>query len=76
MAHQVFANEGRTIACMMKKVPQVPMPFWQFYITVDAIDAAVERVKTHGGKITNGRIPCRAMRGLSRGSIRKGRNSR
>ncbi len=39
--YQLFANEGQDIGGMMKKLSQVPMPFWQFYITVDAIDAAV-----------------------------------
>lgn len=55
--YQLFANEGRDTGGMMRKLDHVPMPFWQFYITVDAIDAAVERVKAHGGTITNGPHP-------------------
>ncbi|MCD2173145.1 VOC family protein [Rhizobium sp. C4] len=55
--YQLFANEGRDIGGMMKKHDQVPLPFWGFYITVDAIDAAVERVKENGGTITNGPHP-------------------
>jgi len=55
--YQVFANEGRDLGGMMRKFDQMPVPFWNYYITVDAIDAAVERVKAHGGSITNGPHP-------------------
>jgi predicted enzyme related to lactoylglutathione lyase len=30
------------------------VPYWLFYTQVDAIDAAAERVKAHGGQILNG----------------------
>ena len=29
-------------------------PWWTFYINVEAIDAAIERVNAAGGKVTNG----------------------
>lgn len=55
--YQVFAGEGRDIGGMMRKPAQAPVPYWSFYITVEAIDAAVERVKAHGGTIVNGPHP-------------------
>jgi uncharacterized protein len=39
---------------MMAKPPQVPVSCWTFYFCVDSIGAAIERVKTGGGKIING----------------------
>jgi predicted enzyme related to lactoylglutathione lyase len=39
---------------MMIKAPQIPVSCWSFYFTVDAISAAIERVKAGGGKIVNG----------------------
>jgi uncharacterized protein len=36
------------------KTPQTPAPFWLYYFYVDAVDAAVERVKAHGGQVVNG----------------------
>ena len=39
---------------MMAKPPQVPVSCWNFYFNVDSIGAAVERVKSGGGKILNG----------------------
>ena len=39
---------------MMNKPPQIPMPVWQFYFNVAAIDAAAKRVTDNGGKILMG----------------------
>ena len=39
---------------MMKKMAQEPMAHWVYYINVEAIDAAVERVKSAGGQVING----------------------
>jgi uncharacterized protein len=55
--YQLFAVEGRDIGGMMKKMDQMPAPFWNYYITVEAIDAAIERVKAQGGTIINGPHP-------------------
>lgn len=38
----------------MTKAPQVPVSSWSFYFCADSINAAVERVKSGGGKIVNG----------------------
>jgi predicted enzyme related to lactoylglutathione lyase len=34
--------------------PQAPHPYWLYYIAVDAIDAAIERVKANGGEVLHG----------------------
>ncbi len=39
---------------MMKKTADTPQPFWLYYITVEAIDAAAGWVKSAGGQILNG----------------------
>ncbi|WFP60060.1 VOC family protein [Mesorhizobium sp. WSM4904] len=39
---------------MMNKPPQIPVPVWQFYFNVDAIDAAAKRVTDNGGKVLMG----------------------
>jgi predicted enzyme related to lactoylglutathione lyase len=45
---------GETIGAMMQKPPQVPAGCWTFYIRVNGIDGAVERVKAGGGQVLNG----------------------
>lgn len=39
---------------MMTKMAETPAPFWLYYFNVDAIDAAVDRIKDAGGKIMQG----------------------
>jgi predicted enzyme related to lactoylglutathione lyase len=39
---------------IMRKGDHIPVPCWNFYFQVDAINAAVERVKAGGGKVLNG----------------------
>lgn len=52
--YQLFAAGSQPIGGMMTKRPEVPQPFWLFYVNVAAIDAAVERVKAGGGQVVNG----------------------
>ncbi len=52
--YQIFTSKGQQRGGMMKKTAQTPQPFWLYYINVDAIDAAAERVKSAGGQIVNG----------------------
>lgn len=51
--HVFDAGDGQQ-GGIFTKTPQTPAPFWLYYFNVDAIDAAVERVKAHGGKVVNG----------------------
>ena len=52
--YQIFNIKGQQAGGMMKKMDQEPAAHWLYYITVDAIDAAQERVKSAGGQVING----------------------
>ena len=52
--YQTFATGGAPVGGMMTKPPQVPKPGWLFYFNVDAIDAAIGRVKADGGEMLHG----------------------
>lgn len=54
--YQLFtdgASAGDT-GGMMTKPAEIPAPFWTYYINVDAIGLAVERLKAGGGTVING----------------------
>jgi predicted enzyme related to lactoylglutathione lyase len=38
----------------MTKTAEMPVPAWNFYFNVPAIDAAIGRINEAGGKIVNG----------------------
>jgi hypothetical protein len=52
--YQLFSAGGQAIGGMFAKRPTDPVPYWLFYINVDDIDAAMERVNTHGGQVFEG----------------------
>lgn len=53
--YQMFRNGGEyAIGGMMKRPPAVPVSFWNFYVNVEAIDAAAARVTEGGGRIVHG----------------------
>ena len=52
--YQTFSAGPESGGGIMNKPPQIPVPFWQFYFNVDAIDAAAKRVTDNGGKIIMG----------------------
>jgi predicted enzyme related to lactoylglutathione lyase len=52
--YQLFSTGGQTLGGMITKLPMDPVPYWLFYIEVDDIDAAMERVKTAGGQAFEG----------------------
>ena len=39
---------------IMTRTAQTPASFWLYYVNVDALDPAVERIKTKGGQLVNG----------------------
>ncbi len=49
--YRFFATGGAMVGGIMDKPAEVPVSAWQFYFTVDAIDAAVGRIKNGGGQI-------------------------
>jgi len=52
--YQLFAAGGSAIGGMMTKPAAVPAPFWNYYFRVDAIGAALDRLKKEGGQVING----------------------
>ena len=54
--YRIFAKDGTRLGGMMNKPAPLPVSVWTFYINVDAIDAAVERVKAKGGQIVTGPV--------------------
>jgi predicted enzyme related to lactoylglutathione lyase len=52
--YRIFSHGGRPIGGMMTKPPQVPAPCWAYYFNTDAIDAAITRLTSAGGKVVHG----------------------
>ena len=52
--YRIFGKDGVQLGGMMDKPENVPVSAWTFYINVDALDAAVERVKANGGEVLMG----------------------
>jgi uncharacterized protein len=50
----MWAAGGPPIGGMMTRMPETPAPFWLFYVCVEGIDAAIERVKQGGGAVIHG----------------------
>ena len=49
--YQTFSTGNGAVGGIMTKMPEAPGPFWLYYFNVDALDAAVARVKGAGGRI-------------------------
>jgi uncharacterized protein len=52
--YQMFAAGGAPVGGMMTKMAQTPAPFWLYYFNVDAVEAAMARVKGSGGQVIHG----------------------
>ncbi|MGH8562498.1 MAG: VOC family protein, partial [Nevskiales bacterium] len=52
--YQTFGIGDAAFGGMMYKTPDMPHPAWQYYWNVGAIDAAVQRINTEGGKVIMG----------------------
>lgn len=52
--YQLFSAGGQTIGGIVAKAKMAPVPFWLYYLNVEDIDAAAERVKVGGGQMLNG----------------------
>ena len=52
--YQMFKSGDTTIGGMMTRPPEMPVAAWNYYVNVDAIDAAAARVLAGGGKVVNG----------------------
>jgi predicted enzyme related to lactoylglutathione lyase len=54
--YQIFSAGGPDIGAMMTK-PQEnlsPMPYWNYYINVASVTAAVDKINAHGGQVLMG----------------------
>ena len=52
--YRIFGTDGVQLGGMMDKPENVPVSSWTFYINVDGIDSATERVKAKGGQVIMG----------------------
>jgi len=52
--YRIFGKGDVQMGGMMTKPDNIPASTWGYYISVDAIDAAVERVTANGGQIVMG----------------------
>ena len=53
--YQIYGKDGQPFGGFMKKPAEMPGPaVWLYYINVDDLDAAVEKVKSTGGTVMNG----------------------
>lgn len=52
--YQLFATAAAPVGGMMRRPEHVPHPFWNYYFTVAALDAAMDKATKGGGKIVNG----------------------
>jgi predicted enzyme related to lactoylglutathione lyase len=52
--YQIFAVGGIPVGGMMTKMPEAPVSFWLYYVTVEGIDAALKRNEEGGGKLLMG----------------------
>jgi len=52
--YYLFSHNGKQIGGMMTKPENIPMAFWSYYFIVPAIDAAIDRVTSGGGKVVHG----------------------
>jgi predicted enzyme related to lactoylglutathione lyase len=52
--YQIFVIDGTRYGGMMTRPTQTPGPFWLYYFSVAAMDAAAAKVTAGGGRIING----------------------
>lgn len=52
--YRIFGADGVQMGGMMDKPENIPVSAWGFYINVNGIDAAAERIKANGGQVLMG----------------------
>jgi uncharacterized protein len=52
--YQIFSAGGQTIGGIFTKRREEALPFWLYYLNVDDVDAALERVSSAGGSLFEG----------------------
>ena len=51
--YQIFVAGGVPVGGMMTKTADMPMPAWLYYFNVEAVDAAMGRVRDSGGQVVH-----------------------
>lgn len=52
--YRIFGAGGVAMGGMMDKPAEAPASAWGFYVNVDGIDSAIERIKKNGGQVLMG----------------------
>ena len=52
--YQIILHDGAMMGGMMTKPAQAPRPYWNYYVNVDSVAAAIERVKRGSGQVVMG----------------------
>ena len=52
--YRIFGSNGVPIGGMMDKPAELPVSAWAYYVNVDGIDAAIDRINANGGKVAMG----------------------
>jgi predicted enzyme related to lactoylglutathione lyase len=52
--YRIFGAEGVQMGGMMDKPERIPASLWGYYVNIEGIDAAAERVKAKGGQVLMG----------------------
>jgi len=52
--YRLWGHDGEQLGGMMKKPENIPVSLWNYYFTVDGIDAGTERLKEAGGQVLMG----------------------
>jgi uncharacterized protein len=52
--YRIFGAEGVAMGGMMDKPEHAPASAWGFYVNVDGLGAAIDRIKAHGGQVLMG----------------------
>ena len=54
-SYRIYGKDGRTLGGIMTKPKEMPgASMWIYYITVQDINTAIDKVKSHKGKVLNG----------------------
>jgi hypothetical protein len=52
--YRIFGADGVQMGGMMDKPDNIPASAWGYYVNVDGIDAAIERITANGGQVVMG----------------------
>ena len=75
--YQMYGKDGRTLGGMMNRPEDMPAPpHWLLYTYVGDLDAALAKVRMHGGQVLNGPMNIRAATAWRSAATRRTPRSR